>query len=174
VFTNQQVDSETLPRAESIQMQAMAPAYVREVMTQWALFAVPLLLIAVIVWLLPLSPLPLKLALRIGVSVIGLFMISLGLLLYRQAKARGWALREHDVAYRTGLIWRKTIILPFTRVQHAEVTSGPLQRRFGLATLKFYTAGGSSVDLKISGLEAQQASALRDHILKNSDRFDSE
>ncbi|MGD8345965.1 MAG: PH domain-containing protein [Lysobacterales bacterium] len=155
-------------------MQPMAPAYVREVMTQWALFALPLLIIAVIVWLLPLSPLPLKLALRIGVSFIGLFMIGLGVLLYRQAKVRGWALREHDVAYRTGLIWRKTIILPFTRVQHAEVTSGPLQRRFGLATLKFYTAGGSSVDLKISGLEAQQASALRDHILKNSDRFGNE
>lgn len=174
MFINQQVDSETLPRAESIRMQAMAPPYVREVMTQWALFAVPLLVAGVIIWLLPFSPFPLKLALRIGASVIGLFMIGLGFLLYHQAKARGWALREHDVAYRTGLIWRKTIILPFTRVQHAEVTSGPLQRRFGLATLKFYTAGGSSVDLKISGLEAQQASALRDHILKNSDRFGSE
>ena len=174
MFINQQVDSETLPRAESIRMQAMAPAYVREVMTQWALFAVPLLLIAVIVWLLPLSPLPLKLALRIGASVIGLFMIGLGFLLYHQAKARGWALREHDVAYRSGLVWRKTIILPFTRVQHAEVTSGPLQRRFGLATLKFYTAGGSSVDLKISGLKAPRARTLRDHILKNSDSHGSE
>jgi membrane protein YdbS with pleckstrin-like domain len=155
-------------------MQAMAPPYVREVMSQWALFAVPLLVAGVITWLLPLSPLPLKLALRTGASVIGLFMIGLGFLLYRQAKARGWALREHDVAYRSGLVWRKTIILPFTRVQHAEVTSGPLQRRFGLATLKFYTAGGSSVDLKITGLEAPQARALRDHILKNSDSRGSE
>jgi membrane protein YdbS with pleckstrin-like domain len=155
-------------------MQAMAPPYVREVMSQWALFAVPLLVAGVITWLLPLSPLPLKLALRTGASVIGLFMIGLGFLLYHQAKARGWALREHDVAYRSGLVWRKTIILPFTRVQHAEVTSGPLQRRFGLATLKFYTAGGSSVDLKITGLEAPQARALRDHILKNSDSRGSE
>lgn len=174
MFINQQADSETLPRAESIRMQAMAPAYVREVMAQWALFAVPLLVAGVIIWLLPLSPLPLKLALRIGASVIGPFMIGLGFLLYHQAKARGWALREHDVAYRSGLVWRKTIILPFARVQHAEVTSGPLQRRFGLATLKFYTAGGSSVDLKITGLEAPQARALRDHILKNSDSRGSE
>ncbi|MEE4294662.1 MAG: PH domain-containing protein [Xanthomonadales bacterium] len=174
MFINQQVDSETLPRAQSIRMQAMAPPYVREVMSQWALFAVPLLVAGVITWLLPLSPLPLKLALRTGASVIGLFMIGLGFLLYHQAKARGWALREHDVAYRSGLVWRKTIILPFTRVQHAEVTSGPLQRRFGLATLKFYTAGGSSVDLKITGLEAPQARALRDHILKNSDSRGSE
>jgi membrane protein YdbS with pleckstrin-like domain len=174
VFINQQVDSESLPRAESLQMQPMAPAYVREVMTQWALFALPLLMAGAIVWLLPLSSFSLKLGLRIPASVIGLIMVGLGFLLYHQARARGWALRQHDVAYRTGLIWRKTIILPFSRVQHAEVTSGPLQRRFGLATLKFYTAGGSSVDLKISGLEARQASALRDHILKHSDSLGSE
>lgn len=170
MFANQQIDNDSLPRAEEIRMRPMAPAYVREVMTQWGLFAIALVLVGVVTWLFPLPDKPLLIALRYGTLVAIVLMAGLGLLLYRQALVRGWALRDYDIAYRSGLVFRKTVILPFKRVQHAEVTSGPLQRRFGLATLKFYTAGGSSVDLAIPGLEAQQAKDLRDHILQKTNR----
>jgi len=43
-----------------------------------------------------------------------------------------------------------------------------LQRRFGLATLKFFTAGGANVDLNIEGLDATEAEALREEILRRS------
>jgi membrane protein YdbS with pleckstrin-like domain len=45
-----------------------------------------------------------------------------------------------------------------------------LQRRFGLASIKFFTAGGSSVDLKIAGLVAEEAERLRAFILQRSQR----
>ena len=168
MFVNPQVNQDQLPRAQEIEMSPMAPSYVREVMTQWGLVAIPAVLAAILIWLLPLDPLPLKYALRAASAVAVLVMAGLGLLFYRQALVRGWALRRHDIAYRSGLFFRKTVILPFNRIQHAEVASGPLQRHFGLASLKFYTAGGSSVDLKITGLEASQANELRDHILRES------
>ena len=78
------------------------------------------------------------------------------------------AMREHDIAYCSGLFWRKTVMLAFNRIQHIEVSSGPLQRRFGLASLKFFTAGGSSVDLKIDGLKRGRAEQLREYILQRS------
>ena len=65
-----------------------------------------------------------------------------------------------------GRRWRKTVLLPFNRVQHAEVSSGPLQRKFGLASLKFFTAGGSSVDLKIDGLMKERAEEIRSFIME--------
>ena len=173
MFVNQQFDTKDLPRAETIDMQPMAPNYVREVMTQWSLFLVPVLIAAVVIWLLPLQPEPLKIVLRILSGVAVAVLLALGLLVYKQAQIRGWALREHDVAYRSGLVFRKTVILPFNRVQHAEVASGPLQRHFGLATVKFYTAGGSSVDLKITGLESGRANDLRDHILAKAEEIDA-
>ena len=43
-----------------------------------------------------------------------------------------------------------------------------LQRKFGLASLKFFTAGGSSVDLHIDGLTSQRAEQLRESILQRS------
>ena len=174
MFVNPQIDAEVLPRAEDIVMRPMAPSYVREVMTQWSLFLVPVLIAAAVIWLLPLQPEPLKITLRILSGVVVTLLLALGLLVYRQAQIRGWALREHDVAYRSGLVFRKTVILPFNRVQHAEVASGPLQRHFGLASVKFYTAGGSSVDLKITGLEADRANDLRDHILARAEAKDAD
>ena len=173
VFVNQQIDTRNLPNAETIAMQPMAPTYVREVMTQWSLFLIPVVLAAVVIWLLPLQPEPLKIALRSLSGFALVLLLALGLLVYKQARIRGWALREHDVAYRSGLVFRKTVILPFNRVQHAEVASGPLQRHFGLASVKFYTAGGSSVDLKITGLESDRANDLRDHILARAEKTDA-
>ena len=81
----------------------------------------------------------------------------------RGARLAGYALREHDIAYRHGVIFRKTVLLPLNRLQHAEVSSGPLQRRYGLASLKLYTAGASGVDLQIDGLTAERATELRDY-----------
>jgi membrane protein YdbS with pleckstrin-like domain len=83
-----------------------------------------------------------------------------------KSRMKGVALREHDIAYRSGLYWRKTVLLPFNRVQHAEVSSGPLQRKYGLASLKFFTAGGSSVDLKIDGLTKEHAGEVRSYIME--------
>jgi membrane protein YdbS with pleckstrin-like domain len=83
----------------------------------------------------------------------------------RRVRTSGFALREHDIAFRRGVFFRKTIVLPFNRLQHAELSTGPLQRRFGLASLKLYTAGASDVDLRIDGLTAEQAEVLRKQIL---------
>lgn len=166
-FTNLQIDPASLPRAEELELQSLPPAHRRELLTQ--------ALITTGVFLLPsVIPLVTPLEERIGgfvfapplvVIALGVLFTALALIRYRH---KGYALREHDVAFRNGLIWRKTTILPFDRVQHAEVTQGPLQRRFKLATLKFFTAGGSSVDLKIDGLLAEEAERLRETVLRRS------
>ncbi len=56
-------------------------------------------------------------------------------------------------------------------MQHVEVSSGPLQRKFGLATVKFFTAGGSSVDLKVDGLSTERAEQMRAFIANKIDDF---
>jgi membrane protein YdbS with pleckstrin-like domain len=90
-------------------------------------------------------------------------------LVIRKSRVKGIALREHDIAYRSGLYWRKTVMLAYNRVQHVEVSSGPLQRKFGLASVKFFTAGGSSVDLKVDGLTRERAEQMRAHVIAGKD-----
>ncbi len=81
-------------------------------------------------------------------------------------KRKGYQMREHDISYRTGLIFHKATSVPLVRIQHSEVTRGPLQRLFDLATVKIYTAGGQQSDLSIPGLTPDEAYKVRDYINK--------
>lgn len=78
---------------------------------------------------------------------------------------RGYAIRSHDVLYKWGVIRRWRTILPIARIQHLETHRSAIQRPLGLATLLLYTAGGSSADMAIPGLELETAYSLRDLIL---------
>lgn len=77
----------------------------------------------------------------------------------------GYAIRDRDIAYRCGVVWHTITAIPLNRIQHVEKFSSPLDRRFGLANLKIYTAGGSGGDLKLHGLAAGVAENLRGYIL---------
>ena len=54
----------------------------------------------------------------------------------------------------------------FNRIQHVERSSTPLDRRFRIANLQLYTAGGSGGDLRIQGLPERTAEKLRAFILE--------
>lgn len=82
---------------------------------------------------------------------------------------RSYALRERDISYRKGWIFFSHITVPFDRVQHSEISQGPVDRYFGLVTLHVYTAGGSSSDLSIPGLPRDEAQRLRDFISRYHD-----
>lgn len=87
-------------------------------------------------------------------------------LAWLDARRRGWALREHDLIYRSGLIWQRTAVLPFARIQHVETASGPLERAFGLMRVKCFTAGGMAADLSVDGLDRDSARQVRQHLLE--------
>jgi membrane protein YdbS with pleckstrin-like domain len=104
----------------------------------------------------------------LNVAIIGLLVISFlsATYSYYFAKSCGYLEREFDVYHKQGIWWRKQTALSFSRVQHIDLSSGPLERKYGMATLKFFTAGGASSDLKIHGLPLDIAENLRHQILK--------
>ncbi len=81
---------------------------------------------------------------------------------------RGYVLRDKDMLFRKGVIWRSLTAVPFNRIQHVETSNSPLDRRYGLATLQLFTAGGSGGDLKIDGLSKDVAEQLRVYILNKA------
>lgn len=72
---------------------------------------------------------------------------------------------EAGVLIRRGVLWRKVISIPTSRVQHTDVSQGPVQRSYGLATLTVHTAGTEGASIELSGLEHGVAKRLRDHLL---------
>jgi len=73
---------------------------------------------------------------------------------------RGYAVRERDITYRAGWLFRSTTTVPFGMIQHSELSQGPVSRKLGLNHLKLFTAGGSG-NLRIAGLEDEDAQTLR-------------
>lgn len=69
------------------------------------------------------------------------------------------------IEIRRGVLWRKVINVPRSRVQHTDVAQGPLQRRYGLATLILYTAGTDHAQVDLHGIDHATALAIRDHLV---------
>ena len=77
-----------------------------------------------------------------------------------------WVSLDADgLEYEHGWKWRHQISVPRSRIQHTDVTQGPYERRFGLATLVVYTAGTEHASISIEGLSHQTALTLRDALL---------
>lgn len=72
---------------------------------------------------------------------------------------------NRGVRISRGVLWRTIISIPTTRVQHTDVTQGPFERNYGLATLTVHTAGTRSASIALSGLSHEVALRLRDHLL---------
>jgi membrane protein YdbS with pleckstrin-like domain len=72
---------------------------------------------------------------------------------------------EDGVEIRHGVVWRTIVSVPRSRVQHLDVSQGPLQRSFGLGTLRIYTAGTEHAQVDLAGVEHGRALQIRDYLL---------
>ena len=81
---------------------------------------------------------------------------------YRYASYR---VDPNGLEIRRGVYFRAVTNVPRSRVQHTDVAQGPLQRRYGLATLVVHTAGMASAEVELPGLTHEIALRIRDHLL---------
>ncbi|MEA2159594.1 MAG: uncharacterized protein QOD66_1974 [Solirubrobacteraceae bacterium] len=81
----------------------------------------------------------------------------------RRVRAWGYAERADDLLVRRGVMFRRMSVIPYGRMQYVEVTAGPFERAFGLATVQMHTAAAAS-DARIPGLPAAEAARLRDQL----------
>lgn len=83
--------------------------------------------------------------------------------LSRRLGAWGYAERDDDLLVRRGVMFQRLSVIPYGRMQYIDVTAGPVERSFGLATVRMYTAAAAS-DARIPGLPAVEAARLRDNL----------
>jgi len=80
-------------------------------------------------------------------------------------KHASYRVNEHGVRIRDGIFFRSVVDVPRSRVQHTDVSQGPLQRKFGLATLIIHTAGTQHASVPVSGLPLDVANKIRDLLI---------
>ena len=86
-------------------------------------------------------------------------------LIDRNYQAWGYAERDEDLLVVRGWLFRRMVVVPYGRMQFVDVTAGPLQRRFDLATVQLHTAAAAS-DARIPGLPPDEAHRLRDTLAR--------
>ena len=162
MFQNPEISLDELPRADDIDWLKLHPQYVTRIRVQ-TLIGVAIVGVAItalnLVPNLPLTPFLILYSLLAIVATA--LLIWPGLSIPRQ----GYVLRDKDILFRKGVVWRSVTAVPFNRIQHVETSNTPLDRKYDLATLQLFTAGGSSGDLKIDGLDTEVAENLRIFIL---------
>ena len=82
-------------------------------------------------------------------------------------KYQGYLVRQHDVTFQSGWLFRVRVTVPMARVQHSEIFRGPLDRWLGISTLRIYTAGSAGANLSIPGLEDQRAQSIRSILISH-------
>ncbi len=112
----------------------------------------------------------LVLALLVNVTTADLLPVVVALIactawLVERGRYRSWgyAEREDDLIVTRGLMFRHVSVVPYGRMQFIDVTAGPIDRAFGLATVQLHTAAAAT-DARIPGLVRADADALRDRL----------
>ena len=162
-FENLQIDVANLPSTEGLQYESLEEDYLKVKIINHIIF-----------FLILFGPLILFIKLNDnidwrygGLLIFGWLLLGIGTGIYK-IKAfnfKKFALRSKDVIYRSGLIWKKNVIIPFNRIQHCELNQGPIEKRFNLAELKIFTAGGQSSDMRIPGLRFERANQIKEYLV---------
>ena len=170
-FSNATLHSGALPRLQDLELEPLAPAYKWIGLGLNLLWCLPLLLLCVFLqyrfW-------PDMDALNPALPWLSLALPSLLAVMppwsFLADRRKAFALRERDLSLRSGLLRRTLNTQPFLRIQHVELKRGPLERRFGLATLKLFNAsGGTGDELVLPGLPHKRAAAIRQFIVDHRD-----
>ena len=98
-------------------------------------------------------------------AVAVVLVAALAVLWFVRNRVRAWTYteREDDLIVARGVLVRRLSVVPYGRMQFVDVTAGPVERVFRLATVKLHTAAAAS-DARIPGLEREEAARLRDRL----------
>jgi len=69
-----------------------------------------------------------------------------------------YELFDDEIEIQSGLIFLSNVLVPMVRVQHVELESGPLMRKYDLASVSIVTAATTH---RISGLKQSEAEQLK-------------
>jgi uncharacterized protein len=143
----------------------------RKVLTIWLLSSTLSYTIFALLLLVPLGILAFlgRIENRLLLLVLGpvaLWAITV-MTLRKQWENWGFRVTAEALEIRHGWLWRQRRVVARDRIQHVDINSGPLDRKFGLVQVVVHTAG-TEVGM-IPGLSPARAEGLRDELMQGRD-----
>lgn len=169
-FTNEVINPDLLPKYENVQLNRLHPDY-------WKIIGINLLIfftllgitMAALLWFVDEVKPNAKWIIPVYITL----LVSSFLLFRVSFKKRGYAIRTHDVIYKSGIIAESTTIVPLNRIQHIELNEGLFSRIYKLGSLQLFTAGGQTGHIHISGIAIDEAKRIRDLLLNKLEQLEN-
>lgn len=167
-MSNHQIETKTSDRIEELIFEPVSPKY-RSVQIASAvilymmlsLLALLLLLTDIIWWC-------------VAAETVIVLVCIINLIILRKAYLfKGYALREHDITYRSGVVFPKITTVPFSRIQQVSIRQNPVSKYFGLCALDVVNGAQDLSSLSIHGLTNEKADAIKNVItLRLNNNYD--
>lgn len=152
-------------------LQPVEPAYRSALRVRAAIFWVPVFIGSLILDRNLLAATPFSGLLPALIAVIGLSAIIVAPdRIYRRL---GYAIDGRLLRTVRGWLFHTDTVVPFVRVQHIDVTRGPVDKLFGTASLVVHTAGTHNSIVVLPGLSPTRAAEIREEI-RSEIRADAE
>jgi hypothetical protein len=151
-------DDRLAPPREHLDPRARTMWYVSETI-QMALWAIAIVAIAVVL----IRFTDLSTGWIVGVAAVILIGGTIETAISPGLRYRYWRyeIRSDEVDLQHGFLVKTRQLVPMSRIQHVDTRRGPLQQRFGLASVVFYTAAGA---MEIPALSQEVAADVRNRI----------
>jgi hypothetical protein len=134
----------------------------RLVMLAWMLVLALAWTIGALVWALPVG------AVVGGIGLLLAWTAWSWWLIGRVVRNWGYAERDEDLYIVHGALRRRLVVVPYGRMQYADVQAGPLDQMAGLASVQLHTASPAT-QARVPGLPATEAARLRDRLTELGD-----
>lgn len=148
--------------ADLMDLTPVEPGYRHVLRIRSLLFWGPLSIAAVAADNILLGPTPWAGVLSVLVPLLGILAVVV--VPSRRYQRLAYALHPKMLQVVRGWLFHTDTLVPLVRVQHIDVTRGPLDKAFGTATLVVHTAGTHNSIVTLPGLAPDRATAIRDEI----------
>lgn len=155
-MTNFQIDPMPATPVEQLQFKPLDSRYRQAYMMGMLLIYVLLAVLAALLfltgrtWVFLLAECAVAVAAIVNLSV-----------LPKALRFKGYAFREHDLSFRSGIFFPKLTTVPYVRIQQISVSRNPLSQLFGLCSLDVVNGAQQFAALRIPGLTEEDADRIK-------------
>lgn len=171
-MTNSQISLQGIDPVESLTFSPLERRYLK-VLTIKTIIAyvffmalTPLILLAdTLPWRIP--------AMAAAIAVLAVAMAANLSVLPRAFTRKGYAIREHDITYRSGLFFPRVTTIPFGKVQQVSIRQNIFTRPLGLYAVDIVNGAQTLDGVVIPGLGQEEAEAIKSLVTEKTRREDN-
>ncbi len=96
-------------------------------------------------------------------AIIAAFAINV-YILNKAYKYKGYILGEHDISFRSGVIFTKITTIPYTKIQQVSLARNPMSKLFGLYSVEVVNGAQAISSISIPGLKEDDAKLIKKYV----------